>query len=211
MRHQVCVIVPVLFSIFFATSNVSAKTPTRICSAKLESGVSIEFPCPEKKAPSPDENSCTPYCDQSGQWCTDCKGNGKPIEVDEDGFPLKALELEEEGYSCFLYEEDDRIIGDCEIYGWVCENGRCDDSEGSIWPEDLQKFVIDLDPTRCESTFGLDNHGNTTCNWGCGGGVDVTCTVGHSLWVCKVSVGGKEAGSVSGWNNNLPNPCSGSV
>ena len=64
-----------LFCVSFSFSVLAGPKPLKICFGKDGAGNIIEVPCISKpKAPPNDENTCNPYCDQSGQWCTDCKG-----------------------------------------------------------------------------------------------------------------------------------------
>lgn len=202
------IITTLISALFLISSSVEAK-PKKIHEFPLNPGVCDINKSVEKCVPYDDSNTCTPTCSQHKQWCTDCNGNdGGAPALDEDGFPLHALELEEEGFICSLSEEQGKLIGDCEIYGWVCERGRCVDSEGAVWPENLP-----LELNNPASTLGCStitthyDNGGSQCFIGCDNGFTADCTKGETIWwSCRYMDAMGNEGVVGGAGEGQ-NPC----
>lgn len=65
---------------------------------------------PPRRAPDP----CTPYCDQSGQWCVSC-ASAECMDIDGPGMSLS-------------------LCGD--TLSWCTDDGDCGESSGHSWCRD---------------------------------------------------------------------------
>lgn len=200
--------ISISISILLLLSFTVDARPKKIREFPLNPGVCDLSKSTEKCVPYDDSNTCTPTCSQDKSWCTNC--NGKPADLDEDGFPLHALELEEEGYLCSLSEEDGITIGDCEIYGWICKLGRCVDSEGAVWPEFLPPELTYPNGTNfpgCSTKTTTYDNGGSQCFIGCTNGFTADCTKGETIWwSCRYMDASGNEGVVGGAGPGQ-NPC----